>query len=251
MGKHVATLATGGSRDAQKYLHFAFDQINLGTQRRTVMYISGMAASGVAPDYAEALGDRAMTFMQSMDDIGNHALGVYLMKQPTEEMRAKLSIYIQNGVKNGTLLEEEAFEIEDEPNIYRAIRLMKKYRQDKIKARQADEQRMAEIQMQTNTQSVQAAEGEKRTTLEMEVEGKTRLAWEQAKAEVWKAKQTIADEAFMLNLKTKLATNQALTEEEQRRLTELAKEDTKGMYGIQIAQINARKAESSKADRKN
>lgn len=250
MGKHVATLATGGSRDAQKYLHFAFDQINLGTQRRTVMYISGMAASGVAPDYAEALGDKAMAFMQSMNDIGNHALGVYLMKQPTEEMRAKLSIYIQNGVKNGTLLEEEAFEIENEPNIYRAIRLMKKYRQDKIKARQADEQRMAEIQMQTNTQSVQAAEGEKRMTLEMEVEGKTRLAWEQAKAEVWKSKQTIADEAFMLNLKTKLATNQALTEEEQRRLTELAKEDKKGMYALQIAQINARKAESSKADRK-
>lgn len=242
MGKHVANLATGGNRDAQKWLHFAFDQVNIGTQHRTVMHISGMASVGMAADYSEALGGQSMSFLSAMSDIGAHSYGAYLMKQPTEEMRARLSMYVQNGIKNGTLYEEEAFEIENEPNIYRSIRLLKKYRQDKMKAKQAQDQAMMEAEMQKNTESVKAAEAEKRATAEQTNKSKIELAWEQAKAKVWESKQTVSDEAFLLNLKTKLATNQAVTEEEQRRLTELAKGDQQGQYQLAVARLNASKA---------
>lgn len=241
MGKHVANLATGGNRDAQKWLHFAFDQINIGTQKRTVMYISGMASAGVAPDYAEALGSNDMSFLGAMSDIGMHSYGVYLMKQPTEEMRARLSMYVQNGIKGGTLYEEEAFEIENEPNIYRSIRLLKKYRQDKQKAAQANNEQMMAAELKKNTESVKASEAEKRATEQTKTEAKIQIAWEQAKAKVWESKQTVSDEAFLLNLKAKLATNQAITEEEQRRLTELATGDQQGQYQLAVARLNAQK----------
>jgi len=245
MGKAVANLATGSSRDAQKVLHFAFDQVNLGTQKRTVMYISGMASVGMAPDYADALGDESMGFMASMSDIGMHSYGAFLMKEPTEEMRNRLFQYTQNGVKNGTLYEEEAFEIENEPNIYRAIRLLKKYRQDKMKAKQMMDKQMMEAEMAKNTESVKASEAEKRTTAEETTQGKKDLAWEQAKAKVWASKQTVADEAFILNLKSKLAKGEAITEEEQRRITALATGQQDGEYQLAVAKLNAQRAKVS------
>lgn len=244
MGKHVANLATGSNRDAQKYIHFAFDQINLGTQRRTVMYISGMASVGMAPEYSEALGEQTMSFMASMSDIGSHSYGAYLMKQPTEEMRARLFVYTQNGIKNGTLYEEEAFEIENEPNIYRSIRLLKKYRQDKIKQQQAQQQQMMQDELAKNTESVKASETEKRNTAKETTDAKIQVAWEQAKAKVWAAKQSIGDEAFILNLKSKLARGEAISDEEQRRITELATGDQQGQYQLAIAKLNAQRANS-------
>lgn len=251
MGKHVATLATGGSRDAQKYLHYAFDQINLGTQRRTAMYVSNMASNGYAPEYSEVIGEESIAFMAIMEDVSMHSLGVYLMKQPTEEMKAKLSIYVQNGTKNGTLLEEEAWEIENETNIYKAINLMKKYRQDKIRAKEKDDERISKIEETRNVNVARAAEEEKRITLDKEKEVKDAIAWSAAKAEVWKSKQTVADEAFILNLKSKLARNETLTKEEERRLTELSKIDAKGQFDLQIASINAEKAAKSNQARGN
>lgn len=251
MGKHVANLATGGSRDAQKYLHFAFDQINLGTQRRTAMYISNMASNGYAPTYAETIGESSVAFMSIMEDVSMHTLGVYLMKQPTEEMKAKLSVYIQNGVKNGSLLEEEAFEIENEPNIYKAINLMKKYRQDKMRAKERDDERISKIEEDRNVRVAQAAEEEKRKTLDKEKEVKEAIAMAAARAEVWKSRQTVGDEAFILNLKSKLARNEALTKEEERRLTELSKISAKGEFDLEIANINAEKAAKSEKARSN
>lgn len=242
MGKAVATMASGASQDALRSLHFAFDQINLGTQKRTVMHISGMAASGVSPQYTEALGIQASALLTLLSDLTIHELGVYLQKAPTEEVRMWINEYCKVGIQNGTLYEEEAFEIQNEPNIYRSIKLLKTYRQEKTKQKQADMQSQYQAESQKNIESIQASAQAKQAEFDAEI------AMEQQKAQltVWANKQKAGDEAFLLNLQSKNARGEAYTAEEQRRITEMMKIDRQGYWQVQVAK-NTPKPSPSKA----
>lgn len=237
MGKAVAKMASGATDVALKSLHYAFDQINLGTHEKTVMFISGMAATGLAPHYTQAIGQESMGVLSALSDITHHELGCYLMKQPTEEMRARLSLYVQRGIEAGTLREYEAMEIEMEPNIYRAIKLMKMYWGQK----QRDAEATASRQMQDNTQaqiqSNQAAEEAKMAGLQADYQMQGELAWTTAQAQDWANAQQASREAFLMSIKAKLDKDIALTEAEQDRLTKLQVADRTGMYQMRIASM--------------
>lgn len=237
IGKAVATMASGSSKVARKQLHYAFDQINLGTHKRTVMHITGMAATGLAPQYTEALGLKNMSVVSLLSDLTIHELGVYLMKQPTEEMRAWINKYCEIGISNKppTLYEEEAFEIQNEPNIYRSIRLLKMYRQQKLQKQQAEMQAQWQGESQKNQDSIQAKAQADQATSEKQKQDAIDTAWETAKAQVWAKKQTIADDAFLLNVQSKNARNEALSEAEQERMTKIMLIDRKGSWDLQIA----------------
>lgn len=246
MGKSVANLAVGGTQDAIKYIFHGFDSINVGTQLRTTMHISQMAATGMAPDYTEAIGLDNMAFMGLMSDLTVHEFGCYLIKQPTQEMRAVLDGYCQAGIVNGTLYEEEAFEIKMEPNIYRAIRLLKVYRQQKLDQKQAEVAAQQQGEMQKNIGSAQATAQAAQQTMQMETDAKVQQAWQEAQARVWESKATLADKAFLLNLEAKLKMNLALTEAEQDRLTAMSTAQIAGEYALQAAKLKPKPQPSKK-----
>lgn len=244
MGKAVAKMAAGGTQDALKYVHYSFDQLNIGTHLRSTMMISGMAATGLAPDYTEALGLENMGFLALMSDIGSHEYGCYLQKQPTEEMRARLSMYCQEGLSAGTLYPEECFEIENEPNIYRAIQLLKMYRQQKQKAAAEQQQQMYAQEQEKNANSANATEQAKRDTLSHEAELKAQAIQAEANAKIFISTKDTGNKAFLLNLEGKIKQGLELSAEEQHRITEMNKVSLAGEY--QIAAAKAKPKTTSK-----
>lgn len=246
MGKAVAEMASGASEDALRGLHFAFDSVNLGTHQRTVMHLSGMAATGLAPQYTEALGLQAMAVTTLLSDLTYHELGVYMQKQPTEQMRAWINEYCKAGIANGSLYEEEAFEIQNEPNIYRAIRLLKMYRQQKIAQKQKEMQAQYKAEEEKNINSANATAQAARETLDYELEGKRALAMDEAEAKMLVNKAAAEDEAFLIRVKAKLAKDEALSVEEERRMTELLKAETIGKFQLLAAKARPKPTVSKK-----
>lgn len=235
MGKAVAEMASGSTNDALKPIFFAFDTVNLETQKRSVMCISGMAATGLAPEYTEALGIGPMSILALLSDLTQAELGVYLMRQPTQEMRLWINEYAKAGIANGSLYEEEAMEIQMEPNIWKAIKLLKMYRKQKQQQKQAEVQQQYDAEQQKNIASAQAAEQAKQQTLQMENQSKESLIQQQAKVDFALEQQRVQNEAFLLSVKNKLEKDKELSVEEQRRLTELLKAETVGEYQLQAA----------------
>jgi len=237
MGKAVAKMASGASQDALKTLHHGFDMLNMKTHEKTVMFITGMASTGLAPLYAQAVGYDSISVINLLKDLTMHQLGCYLMKQPTEEMRARLSGYLLAGIKSGALREYESMEIEMEPNIYKAIKLMKMYWGQK----QREAEATASRQMQDNTQaqiaSNQAAEEAKAQSLQAAYSMQGQCEWEKAKAEDWKLTREASRQATLLSIKAKLDQGIALTDAEQDRLTKLMVADKQGQYQLMAASM--------------
>lgn len=231
MGKAVATMASGSTDDALRVLHMAFDEINLGTHKRTVMHISGMAATGVKPQYTEQLGVKGAAFLSMMSDITIHELGVYLMKAPTQEIRMWINEYCKVGIQNQTLYEEEAMEIQMEPNVYRAIRLLKTYRTRKLQQKQAEMQAQYQAESQKNLESINASAQAKQD----ELDGGIQAEWEKARAAAFLDSQQTSNKAFLLQMEYKLKNGNDLSEEEARRYTELMKVDRQGMWQVRAA----------------
>jgi hypothetical protein len=237
MGKAVAKMASGASQDALKTLHHGFDTLNLKTHEKTVMFFTGMASTGLAPYYAQAVGYDSFSVIQLLKDLTMHQLGCYMMKQPTEEMRLRLSQYLAAGIKGGTLREYEAMEIEMEPNIYKAIKLMKMYWGQKQREAEATSQR----QMQDNTQaqiaSNQAAEQAKAESLSADYQMQGQLEWTKAQALDWANQREAARQATLLQIKGKIDQGIALTDAEQDRLTKLMVAEKQGQYQLMAASM--------------
>ena len=246
MGKAVATMAAGATEDALRPLYFGFDQVNLLTHEKTVMFISGMAATGLAPHYTEAIGMDQMSTLALLSDLTHHELGCYLERQPTEEMRAKLSALLAQGVAAGSLYEFEAFEVEMEPNIYRAIKLMKMYWGQKQKAAKAQSDAQIQANTQAQIQSNQAASEAKMGEMQQEWGMKSEYEWTKAQAQAWADKQRIANEAFLLSVKAKLDQGLALSDAEQDRMTKLMVVERTGQYQLQIAKSRPKPSTTKK-----
>ncbi len=244
-GKFVAEVASGAVEDAIRYLHHAFDQINLGTQKRTVMHVSAMAAEGMDPDYAEALGLDTMAFLGSMGEMGAHEYGVYPMKQPSEEMMARLMVYTQESIKAGWLMPEEAYEIEEEgkKNIYRAIRLMKMYRERKRQQEAAAQQQIAQDERNKIIEAARAKAEAEKDLLSHEYDLKRRFLIDEADAEIMKSRATVRDQILL----AKVQQGGELTKEQQERVTELMKIDAKGQWDMRIAEKKAAEAKAKAA----
>lgn len=246
MGKAVATMAAGATDDALRGLHFAFDWINLGTHKKTVMHISGMAATGLAPEYTEALGLPAMATTALLSDLTHHELGVYLMKQPTGEMKSWINEYCKAGITNGTLYEEEAFEIQNEPNIWRSIRLLKMYRKQKTDQKAKEMQAQYKAEQDKNVASAQATAEAQRGNIDYEFEKKKELIWEEAQAKVEADNKAAANQAFLIRVQSKLDKDEALTLEEERRMTELMKIQAQGRNMVIAAKAKPKPTASKK-----
>jgi hypothetical protein len=233
-GKFVGQQAIGAVDHAVKYLHHAFDQINIGTQLRTVMHISAMAQNGMAPDYTEAIGLDSMMFLASMSEMGAHEYGIYLLRQPSVEMKQRLSLYVSEAIRAQTLLPEEAFEIEEETNPYRAIKLLKMYRKQKEQAKMREMEQTYKLEAQKNVESVTVSETEKRKTMEFEWTLKGKFEFDKNQAEILKNRELLRDQIVL----AKLQAGQELTKIEAERVTKIMTEDTKGEWNMMIAQAN-------------
>lgn len=246
MGKTVATMASGATDDALRPLHFAFDEINKGTTQRTVMHITGMARTGLAPYYTEAIGLRGMSLLKFLSDLTEHELGCYLEKAPTQEEAQWIAKYCDSGIKAGSLFEEEALEIQKEPNPYRKIKLLKMYRQQKRDMAMKDEETKAQIKSQNDTATAQAAAQASMDATEVNNESEKEKAWEVAKAKVWAEGQLVAHKAFLLNLKSKNARGEAYSAEEQARITKMMEIDRTGAWDLRISKAKPKPKPAAK-----
>lgn len=237
-GKKVAELAAGAVEDAIRYIHHAFDQINLGTCKRTVMHISAMAQNGMAPDYTEALGLDSMAFLGSMAEIGAHEYGVYMIKENSAEMKADLTIQVNEAQRAGTLLPEEAMEIKQEKNPYRAIKLLKMYRLQKEQREMQKTQQVYAMEQEKNIASANATEEAKRETLKLEWELKSDYEISKAQAKAIESEQTTKD-AIILK---KLEQGGEISKELEERITQMMAIDKKGQWDLLIAEKKAKEA---------
>lgn len=244
-GKFVAEVASGATEDAIRYLHHAFDQINLGTQKRTVMHVSAMAAEGMDPDYAEALGVDTMALLGSMGEMGAHEYGVYPMRQPSEEMMRRLMVYTQESIKAGWLMPEEAFEIEEEgkKNIYRAIRLLKMYRERKRQQEAQAQQQVFQAELQKNVESARATAQADMDRLTHEYRLKDQYLQSETLSEITKNREFIRDQILL----AKVQQGAELTKEQQERVTKLMVVDAKGQWDMRIQEKKAEEAKAKEA----
>jgi hypothetical protein len=242
-GVGVAQIAASASRDAIRYLYRGFDELNIATQRRTVMHINAMAVNGLAPDYTESLGLDTMFRIGALSAIGAHEYGIYLEREPTEEMRSRLALYVQDSIKAGFLLPEEAFEVENEPNIYKAVKLLKLYRKQKEKASQAAMQAQYQAELQKNIESAQATSQAKIQEKQAEYQFKGQYEVARAQAKILENRETVRDQILL----AKIQQGHELSMEEQERATKLMVEDTKGQWQLLIANVNAEAAEKKAA----
>lgn len=197
------------------------------------MTISGMARTGLAPEYVEALGMQAMSVIGLLSDLTMHELGCYVMKQPSAEQKALVGQYFLEGTKpQGWLYPEEALEIQNEPNTYRQVRLMKMYRQQKIKQAQADNSRNIQETAQAQSQAAQDTANAELQALQAKADIDKDLNWEKARADVWKNQQIVRDQVFLARVTEKLKAGTALDLEEERRYTELLKIKEQGHWDI-------------------
>jgi hypothetical protein len=243
-GKKVAEIAAGAVEDAIRYVHHAFDQINIGTCLRTVMHISAMAVNGMAPDYTEAIGLDNMAFLGTMSEMGMHEYGAYLIRQPSIDMKAKIAQYVTEALRSGSLLPEEAFEIEQEKNPYRVIKLLKMYRIQKEQKTMQNQQQMYQMEQQKNTESAQATEDAKRQTLKDEYDLKTQFEFNKAQANAI-AQQNILKGQILLE---KLKQGHELSMEDKERMTKLMVSDNDGQWALMVAQQKADQAARAKKE---
>jgi hypothetical protein len=216
--------------------------MNLGTQKRTVMHVSAMAAEGMDGDYAEALGLDTMAFLGSMGEMGAHEYGIYPMRQPSEEMMRRLMVYTQESIKAGWLMPEQAFEIEEEgkKNIYRAIRLMKMYRERERQQQAASQQKVFEDELRKNTESARATAEAEMEKLKVENDLKKDFTEFQTRSEILKNREMVRDQILL----AKVQQGAELSKQEQERVTKLMVVDREGEWDLRIQE---KKAEEAKA----
>lgn len=212
--------------DSLRYLHHGFDQIKLGAAKRKIMHMSALAANGIGPDYVEALGVDSAAFLSQLAEMGAHEYGVYAMREPSEKMKQRILVYIQEGLATQSLTHSEAFEIENERNPYRAIRMMKVYEERKQQQKMKEAQAMYEMEKEKNIDSANATEQAKRDTLQLEAEIRMQEAPILAQSEILKNQELIRDQILLEKVKQ----NGTLTLEEKKRVTALMVEDKRGHW---------------------
>jgi hypothetical protein len=80
---------------------------------------------------------------------------------------------------------------------------------------------------------------------EAERQGQANLAWETARAQAWVSKQQTADQVFLENIKSQLARGEKLSDEQERRVTEMMKIEQKGMWDVRVQQSKPKPKASS------
>jgi len=95
-------------------------------------------------------------------------------------------------------------------------------------------------------QSANAAAENDAALAEAERQGQANLAWETARAQAWASKQETANQVFLENIKSQLARGEKITEEQERRVTEMMKIEQKGQWDVRVQQSKPKpKAPSS------
>lgn len=242
LGKKVSEISFAAVDDAVRYIHHAFDQINIGTSKRTVMHISAMASNGMAPDYTEALGLDSMALLGSLGDIGAHEYGAYLIKESSRDQKMFLQQQIAESQRAGYLLPEEAMEIQQEKNPYRAIRLLKMYRQQKEAREMEKMQQTYQAELQKNIESANATEQAKQGTLEAEWGLKGDFEFAKARATMLVKREEVRN-AILL---AKVEQGGKLSEEMEERVTKLMLADKQGEWDLLIAEQKAKEADRKK-----
>jgi len=124
-----------------------------------------------------------------------------------------------------------------EPNIYRSIRLLKMYSAQKQKAAQEQQSRDIQENAKAQQDSLMAKAQEDARLAAEDRQGASELEWDKARAKVWASKQEVSNQIFMKQVESQLAKGEALTTEQERRVTELMKVDRQGEWNVRVAQM--------------
>ena len=204
----VAQMANEGTNNALYPIIQADEVILKSVSQALILRMGSVIKRKPIEGYAEALGSNSMRFFKLSKDYSTYEFGIELENKPTDEQRQEALTIAQTLAGQGMLQMEDYFIIRNTDNIKVAQQIIAY----KVKKRQEEEQQkalqMQQMNAQTQIQSAQAAEDEKRKTMQMEYQLKMQL--EQIKGEyLLKAAELRADAtigASQMSAESKLAT---------------------------------------------
>lgn len=120
----------------------------------------------------DALGEESIAFIKAFKDTPFVEFGIKIEVGITDELKNKLTDHINASLKvnGGVLLPEDAFVIENEPNLHRAYLILAQKRRQREEEQLAAEMAKMKQQSDGNTETAVALEQEKRATAQAEVD---------------------------------------------------------------------------------
>jgi len=166
--KGVASLAQESTNNALSYIGDAERNLTERLVNGIALRIGDLAKRGQISGYVKALGKTSMEFFKASKDITLHEYGIFLQDKPDEYQKELLNKRIEQALGANQINIADSLYIEDIDNYKQqqkilAYRIKKNLKEQEEKSAR-DQERNAQVQMQSS----QAAEQAKQQTIQME-----------------------------------------------------------------------------------
>jgi hypothetical protein len=242
LGKAVSEMVQFNTNNALGTLYHGFISIYERTLRK-ISYLVPDALSNPNKAMEDSVGADNIAFIKAFRDTPFVEFGIKIEVGMTEELRERLTGHLNASLKvnGGTLLPEDAFVIENEPNIHRAYLLLAQKRRHREEEQLSAEMAKMKQQADGNTETAVALEQEKRATAEAEVE-----LYEQKKSiDVEGELLKIREKAQWDIIAKKIDAGVTLSVAENKMVENLMVTEMKIRGDIQKAKIGAKNKEKS------
>lgn len=242
IGKSVSEMVNMNTNNALGTLYHGFLSIYERTAKKICMLVPE-ASKIPNRGRMEALGYDNAAYVNAFKDIPFLELGIKVDTGSTDQMKANLTNHVNTSLKSagvpGGLLPEDAYVIENEPNIQRAYLILSQKRRLREKEEQNRQKDLMKTQADGNTQTAVALEEAKRETMSVELD-------------VFREKTTIETEAKILTIREekqwevimeKIKAGAALSVAEEATYAKLLTTEMTVRGQIAASKINAEKKE--------
>lgn len=181
IGKAVSEMLQYGTNNALASIYHGFISIYERTLRKISYLVPDSLRISNSNLRNDQTGEQNNEFIKALQDTPFVEFGIKIEIGVTDEMRNRLTQHINASLKSngGVLLPEDAFIIENEPNIHRAYLLLSQKRRQREQEIMANEMAKMSRQAQGNTETAVMLEREKQNTLMQELEVyKEKIAYE-------------------------------------------------------------------------
>lgn len=189
----------------------------------------------------ESIGLANQTFMELMKDLPFMSFGIKIEAGITDDLRARLTDHLNANLKvnGGSLLPEDVFMVEQEPNLQRAYMLLSQKRRQR--EAQNFEQEMMKMKQQAdgNTQTAVALEEEKRKTAEAEAQAYERKKMIDAQAKILEIREKAQWDLILM----KYEKGAELTLQEEELVNNLMITEMTIAKDMAVAKMNAQNKE--------
>lgn len=157
LGKAIAEMLEQNTNTALGTVYHAYSHLFEETIKSIALLVpDAEMIKTTAKD--EALGESSGQFFRTNNDVTFREVGISIEDGPTSQVRERLQKYIELSIAAKEIRPEDAYLIEDEPNIMRAYYLLALKRRQKIAEDAQMQQATYQMELQKNIESANAAE---------------------------------------------------------------------------------------------